>query len=157
MAINTLSRDGAFEHDARITINENFSYLQQQLGLAGFLAPITRTATAAGDGVGLIGDGGAVIQWVTVTSANDAHKITLPAPVVGTILLIYVGAGHAYQLQSSSPATVGINTGVGLGAKTEVSEDNLILAFCVSATDWRVMQIYNNSGTVQINGIGAAA
>lgn len=157
MAINTLTHDGALEHDARSVINGNFAYLQAQLGLAGFLAPITRTATAAGDGAGLIGDGGAVIQWVTVTSANDDHIITLPSPVVGTILFMYVALGHGYQLQSSDPANVGINTGSGLNAKATVSEDTLLLAFCVSSADWRIMQVYNNAGTVGVNGIGAAA
>ncbi len=97
------------------------------------------TATAAGLTTGTIPTSG-LFQSVAVTSASSANYITLPAPVPGTQLVIDVGA-NGYNLQSSAPATVAINGGTGASAKSAVGANVTLLAYCVSATKWKVLQM----------------
>lgn len=102
---------------------------------AGGITPTTeaRTATAAGTTTGIISDG---TDHVVVTSANSAHIVTLPAPVVGKRIVIDVGA-NGVRIQTSAPATIGINGGVGASANSTIAANSTCFLFCVSATSWK--------------------
>jgi len=98
------------------------------------------TATAdPGGGTGVIADAG-MLQFVTVTSANAAHVITLPTPTPGTIVILRNGA-TGYELRSSAPATVAINGGAGAGAESAVAASTMVIAVCTSATTWQAIGI----------------
>jgi len=94
-----------------------------------------RTATAAGDGTGLIADAG-LHQMIAVTSAGANNIITLPTPTPGTVVELYVGA-NGYELRSSAPGTVLIGAGAG-GAAVEsaIPANSVARLFCVDATHW---------------------
>ena len=106
-----------------------------RLGLAGAVDPGTGevVATADGTGTGQIADG---TDFVTVTSANANHIVTLPTPTPGTTVAIFVAA-TGYELRSSAPATVGINGGTGASAESAIPAGSLTVCVCVSATAWR--------------------
>lgn len=92
-----------------------------------------RTATADGLTTGRIADGA---DFVTVTSANANHIITLPTPTPGTAIALYVAA-TGYELRTSAPATVGINGGTGANAESAIPAGSLTVCVCVSDTAWR--------------------
>lgn len=87
------------------------------------------TAAAAGAAIP------ANATFVTVTSANANHWVTLPAPVPGTKITLINGA-TGYEIRSSAPATVGINGGVGADAESAVAANIIVELECVSATNW---------------------
>lgn len=95
-----------------------------------------RTATAAPGGTtGVIADGGGALQVVLVTS-DDANKvITLPAPVVGTAVILLNG-GTGYELRSSAPATVAINGGTGANTESAIAASTAVVVICTTATTW---------------------
>lgn len=90
------------------------------------------TATADGTGTGVVP---AVASFVTVTSANAAHIVTLPAPVVGKVLMMAVGA-NGCELRTSAPATIGINGGTGANAESAIPANTFVMLVCKSATEW---------------------
>ncbi len=94
------------------------------------------TATVDGTGDGVIEER---INFVTVTSANAAHLVTLPDPVPGLTLTIKNG-GTAFELQSSDPETVAINGGTAESASSTVAANRTLVARCVSETAWIVSQ-----------------
>lgn len=99
--------------------------------------PVTaRTATAAPGGTtGVIADAGGAFQVIAVTS-DDANKvITLPAPVIGAVVVLINGT-TGYELRSSAPATVAINGGSGANAESAVAASTVVVAICTSATTW---------------------
>lgn len=108
----------------------------------GELTPptVARTATADGLTTAVIADAG-LLQFVTVTSANAAHIITLPTPTPGTIVVLVVGA-NGYELRSSAPATVLINDGTG-GAAVEsaIAANTMVIAVCKDATHWAALSL----------------
>ena len=91
-----------------------------------------RTATADGTGTGQIADG---TDFVTVTSANANHIVTLPTPTPGTVVALRNGA-TGYELRSSAPASVAINGGSGAGAESAIPANQLTVCVCASATEW---------------------
>lgn len=98
------------------------------------------TATAdPGGGTGVIADAG-MLQFVTVTSGNAAHVITLPTPTPGTIVILRNGA-TGYELRSSAPATVSINGGAGAGAESAIAANSMVIAVCTSATTWQAISL----------------
>lgn len=99
---------------------------------------IARTATSAGATTGTIANGGGKLQFVTVTSNDANHIIILPAPVVGTIIILRNGA-TGYELRSSAPATVAINGGVGTNAESAIAANTMVIAVCTSATTWQAI------------------
>lgn len=103
--------------------------------LAGLVPNVeARTAVAdPGGGTGVISAGTTFVQ---VTSGNAAHVITLPAPVVGQIVVINVGA-NGYELRSSDPATIAINGGSGAGAESALAANTTAVMICVSETAWK--------------------
>lgn len=127
----------------------------ESLGAASFAGAVTmatgiipvseaRTAIAdPGGGTGVISTG---TDHVVVTSANAAHVITLPAPVVGAVITLVVGA-NGYELRSSDPATIAINGGVGAGAESAIGANVVTVCRCVSATRW-ICTNFATAGTV---------
>jgi hypothetical protein len=103
--------------------------------LAG-LSPNVEERTAVADPGGGTGVISAGTTFVQVTSGNAAHVITLPAPVIGQIIVINVGA-NGYELRSSDPATIAINGGSGAGAESALAANTTAVLFCVSATAWK--------------------
>lgn len=95
------------------------------------------TATADGLTTGIIP---AAAAFVTVTSANAAHIVTLPAPVVGQVLVIRNGA-TGYELRSSAPATIAINGGTGASAESAIAASTMVIAVCTTATTWQAIGI----------------
>lgn len=109
---------------------------------------VARTASADGTGTGTIAGGG-VLNYVTVTSGNADHIIVLPAPVVGTIVILNVGA-NGFELRSSNPATIAINGGTGAGAESAIAADSTVIAICVSATAWKAIFLDADSDVAKV-------
>ena len=99
-------------------------------------AAVARTATADGTGTGTIAAG---TSFVTVTSTDGNHIITLPTPVVGNIIHLMNGA-TGYELRTSDPSTIAINGGSGANAESAVSADTLVRCICTSSTTWIATQ-----------------
>jgi hypothetical protein len=101
---------------------------------------VARTATANGDGTAVIADAG-LLQFVTVTSANAIHIITLPTPTPGTVVILVNGA-TGYELRSSAPTTVLINNGTGGAAvESEIAANTMVIAVCKDATHWAAFSL----------------
>lgn len=111
------------------------------LAAAGFtMSAIARTATPTGATTGTIASG-PMLQFISVTAGGDADSIIiLPAPTVGTIVILHVGA-TGYELRSSAPATVAINGGTGANAQSAIAANSTVIAICVSATAWKAFQL----------------
>lgn len=71
-----------------------------------------------------------------VASANSAHLLQLPPPVIGTRVTL-INGGTAFVLRSSAPATVGISGGTGSTAGVTVAANTVVELICTSATNWR--------------------
>lgn len=97
------------------------------------VVPRTATATANGLTTGTLTAGS---QHTSVTSANATDIITLPAPVVGTQIVLDVGA-NGFKLQSSTPASIAINGGTGASAKSTIAANSTLFLICVSLTSWK--------------------
>jgi hypothetical protein len=96
---------------------------------------VTATAivpTTDGLTTGIIPDN---TSFLTVTSANSAHIVTLPTPTPGTVVRLLNNA-TGYNIRSSAPATVGINGGVGASVKSAIAASTYVELMCVSATAW---------------------
>lgn len=106
-------------------------------------AAVARTATSDGLTTGAITAG---TRYVTVTSASANDIITLPAPVIGNTITIFVGA-NGYELRSSAPATIAINGGTGVDAESAIGADTIVHITCVSATAWLGFQ-QSSDGTI---------
>lgn len=116
---------------------------------------VARTATALGDGTGLIADAG-LIQFVAVTAGGDANAIiTLPTPTPGTIVILHVAA-TGYELRSSAPATVAINGGAEADAESAIGANTTVVMICASATSWKGLQL-GSDGTLAKVQVAAAA
>jgi hypothetical protein len=70
-----------------------------------------------------------------VTSAGANNIIILPAPVVGNVIRLINGA-TGYELRSSTPASIGINGGVGADAESAIGANILVTCVCTTATNW---------------------
>ena len=102
-------------------------------------AAVARSSTVDGLGNGLIADG---TSFVSVTSGNADHIVTLPSPTVGNIVYIHVGV-NGCELRSSDPATISINGGNGVNAESALSANTLTICICVSTTAWFAFQVSN--------------
>jgi hypothetical protein len=97
-------------------------------------SPVSDTviATAAGTGTGQIRPGK---EFVTVTSTDANHIVTLPDAPLGTEITLQNGA-TGYELRTHAPATVGINTGVGAGAESAIAANMTIYVERTTAVNW---------------------
>lgn len=102
---------------------------------------VSLAATDDGTGTGQIPVGA---SFVVVSAAGDAnHIVTLPEPVVGTIIHIAEknGATTGFELRTSNPATIGINAGTGANAESAIGGAiTLVRCVCVSSTNWVATQ-----------------
>lgn len=102
--------------------------------------PIARTATADGTTTGTIGAGS---SYVSITSAGANNIIILPAPVVGNIIWMHVGA-NGCELRSSAPATIAINGGTGSAVESALPANSLSCLVCVELTKWVGFEVASN-------------
>lgn len=93
------------------------------------------TATSAGLTTGIVP---ATASFVTVTSASANNIVTLPAPVVGKVVILRNGA-TGYELRSSAPATIAINGGTGANAGSAIAASTMVIAVCTTATTWQAI------------------
>lgn len=93
------------------------------------------TATSDGLTTGVVPLGAA---FVTVTSAGVNNIVTLPAPVVGQIIILRNGA-TGYELRTSAPTTIAINGGTGASAESAIAASTMVIAVCTSATTWQAI------------------
>lgn len=91
-----------------------------------------RTATAAGDGTGVIA---AAPRMVVVTSGAAARIVTLPAPVVGTRLTIAVTA-NGCELRTSAPGSISLNGVSGANTELALAAHDVVECICTSSTSW---------------------
>ena len=120
----------------RQSLSTFFSGVSALVGAGSIVGPQSLSAeavTAAADPGAAIS---ATASFVTVTSANANNIAILPAPVVGKILIVHVGA-TGYELRSSDPATISINGGSGAGAESAIAANSTCILICVSATAWK--------------------
>lgn len=95
--------------------------------------PVAVTATADGLTTGIVAAGTA---YVTITSANSAHIVTLPVPVVGNVIRMYVGA-NGCEVRTVAASNVAINTVDSDGSNQAALPATTLAVFtCVSATEW---------------------
>lgn len=97
------------------------------------------TATADGLTTGLIA---ATTGVAFVTSGNANHIVTLPAPteeLLGKTIRIVVGATGC-ELRSDTPASVGINGGVGAAAESAIAAGVTVHATLSTLTNWTAFQ-----------------
>lgn len=91
--------------------------------------------TSDGTGTGVIRPG---TQIATITSGGANNWVTLPAPVVGTLITLVSTNTTGYEIRSSAPATVGINGGVSANGESAIAgaTGTMVQLLCVSATNW---------------------
>ncbi len=106
-------------------------------GSAGELPQVAATATSDGLTTGTLANGNV---FVNVTSASSNNIITLPAPIPGTRVNLYVGS-NGYKLQSNAPATVGINGGTGSAVKSAIATLVYVELVCSTTTNWIGRQV----------------
>lgn len=117
--------------------------------LTGKMAAVARTATADGLTTGTIADAG-LLQFVAVTAGSDANSIiVLPTPTPGRIVILNVGA-TGFELRSSAPATIAINTGVGVNAESAIPANSTIIAICLTATAWKAIFLDADSDVAKV-------
>lgn len=96
--------------------------------------PVTVTATAAGDGTGVIASGKSMVK---VTSSDANHIVTLPTPSIGQIIYIVEDGTTGYELRSSTPTTISINGGSGADYESAIAGATAyIRCVAVSTTAW---------------------
>jgi len=115
-------------------------------------AAVAVTATADGLTTGIIPAGA---SYVTVTSGNANHIVALPAPVIGNVIWINVGA-NGFELRSSAPATIAINGGAEADAESAIAANSTVLAICISLTAWKAIFLDADSDVAKVAAAAAA-
>lgn len=103
--------------------------------------PTARTATADGTGTGAIAAG---TSSVAVTCDSASKYITLPPPVAGNSIVLNVGS-NGFRLQTTDPATIGINGVSGASSYIQVPANSQVFVWCLSATAFMVF-IFTSTG-----------
>jgi hypothetical protein len=145
----TVGDDAAITGDLAVTGATTVSSLVASVGYQS--TAVARTASADGTGTGAIA---ANTSFVTVTSANADHIVTLPPPVPGTVVALR-NAGTGYELRTTDPATIAINGGAGAGAESAIGANTLVVCRCDTATTW-VCTSFATAGTVSATQVAAA-
>jgi hypothetical protein len=100
-----------------------------------------RTATSDGLTTGTIAAG---TTYVSVTSGNSDHIVTLPAPVIGNVIYIHVGT-NGCELRTSNPGTISINGNTpSAGHESALPANSLSICICISATAWVAYEVAAN-------------
>ena len=144
-----LITDAASATDVSITGGLTVSTTLAVTGAATFTAgaqsaAVARTATADGLTTGVIAAG---TRYVTVTS-DDANKIvTLPAPVVGNIITLYIGA-TGVEVRTVAASNVKINDVDADGTNEAALPATTLATFtAVSSTEW-ILEAVTELGAV---------
>lgn len=130
------------------TIPDALANADFMLGKQGAVAI---TANADGLTTAVIPDGGR-FQFVTITSANAGHFVTLPTPTPGTVIEAFVGA-NGCKVRTSTPGSIGINGGTGAAASITLAASTYVRLFCASATAWYGFSV--NANTLAATGAAA--
>lgn len=97
--------------------------------------PSAVTATAGGLTTGILAG---TTNFAVVTCNNATHKITLCAPIVGKLLIIWNLSANDCGVCTSDPTTVKINDGsVGGGVESLLSAGDTWILIAVSTTEWK--------------------
>lgn len=117
----------------------------------GALAPpmTTRIPTSDGTTTGTIAEAGR-LQVILVTSASSANILVLPPPIPGTIVVLISTNTTGYNLQSTAPATVGINGGLGATVKSAIPASTTCILVCETALAWKGLQMSSTAGTLAV-------
>lgn len=100
------------------------------------------TATVAGLTTGLVPAGA---RFVSVTSADANHIVTLPAAVIGTIIDFWVGA-NGCEIRTPAASNVTINDVDSDGTnELAIPATTHVRATCVTATGW-IVDAWNELG-----------
>jgi hypothetical protein len=75
-----------------------------------------------------------------VTSNHATNYVTLPTPIVGRSIIVAVGA-NGCDIESSDPATIGINGGTGAGVDLALPAHTIAFCKCSTLTEWTVVII----------------
>jgi len=97
-----------------------------------------RTVTATGATTGTIADG--TTGYIQVTSDNANKILILPAPVVGLVLGVVVGA-NGCELRTSDPVNISLNGGSGEGKELALAATTLTYVKCTSTTSWTAVTL----------------
>lgn len=116
--------------------------------VTGTATNIARTATVAGATTGLIADGAGRLQVYLITATDANHIIILPTPVVGTIVVLCEVSTVGYELRTNTPASIGINGGVGSAAESAIPASTTVVLVCETATNWKGFQMSSTAGTL---------
>lgn len=117
------------------------------------LSIVATTGTAAGGSNQIKSP--ALFMHVTVSNQTDANDIViLPEPVPGRIVILSNGA-TAYELRSSTPASIGINGGTGASAESLIPASTTAWLICESATAWKGFQSHGTGGTLTLVEVAA--
>lgn len=82
-----------------------------------------------------------LFQLVVPTWGVSTNQLVLPAPDPGKVVII-AGAATGGDLRTSSQTTVSINAGtLGASAKSAVAANQMVIAICESATNWKAFTI----------------
>ena len=104
---------------------------------------VTATATVDGLTTGLLGSAGGN-AWITVTSANAAHLVTIINPAAGRTLRFFVGA-NGCEVRSLVPGTIQLNGGTG--ASSTIPAHTLVSCQGTSTSTW-LCTLQSTNGTV---------
>jgi hypothetical protein len=102
------------------------------------------TATTGGDTTGVILPG---TSLAIVTSSVNTKLVTLPPPVVGRELDVFVET-TGFKLQTSAPASIYLNAiTLGASAGSTIAAGKLVRLRCVTPTLWRASYV-GTDGTI---------
>lgn len=85
-------------------------------------------------------------DFASLTSANAAHIVKLPAPVVGKVVRGAI-AGTGCEIASSVPTGIAVNGVTGAGVESALAANASFEATCVGATKWILLN-FSSTGEV---------
>ena len=96
---------------------------------------VSITATDDGSGNGTIPNG---TSFAIVDADSDAdHIVVLPKPTAGNIVHLSENGTTGYELRSSAPASIAINSGTSTNGESAIAGAiTYVKCVCVSATSW---------------------
>lgn len=113
-------------------------------GLKGGDSPLSVTATVDGLTTGLITEGA---RFVSVTSANADHIVTLPPSKIGQPIRLWVGA-NGFELRTPASSNATINNQDSDGTKeAAIPANTLAEVVCVATNTW-ILSAKTNLGAV---------
>ena len=108
----------------------------------GYVTRQTETVAASTAGNSISAD----TDFATLTSANAAHIVKLPSPVVGKVVRGAI-AGTGCEIASSAPTSILVNGVTGSGVESALAANASFEATCVGATKWILLN-FSSTGEV---------